>query len=715
MRQKRHDESVLSTDFTDSEAIGSLVENLWTNRSATKYSLERQWYQNIAWYMGLQNLVWYQSANKLKEPDSPSWRVRLVVNHLQSMVRTVGAKIYKSAPEWDVLPATTDAVDLQTSQISNQVLQSNWYKMLMDEKSMEILLWMLVTGNGFAQHTWDPDAGSEIILPGDEGVELEFDDLHVGETACEVVPPFEMMFDPRAVKVRDATWALRSRITNIDELREDFPRAEKIPLEKTSSSGHFLSFQDHLKGLTGRGTRDRFASSTLRDDRNTTVVHELWIPPRRRSKSGLKRGKFIVMAGGTILNGAKGQDFPYIHGELPFAHFVEIPIPGRLWGTSTLEQLMPLQANYNRTKSQLIENRNLMSRPKWFNPRGSGITGTSLTSQPGEIVHHNPGLRPEPVEPPNIPPYVQNMLVHDKQDMEDISGVHEVSRAEAPGQIRSGRGVLALVEQDESRLNTVVRMFEKAIERIGRQNLSVSAQYVTETRMSRIVGENDELLLLTYDGNNLVGPNSSLPGVNYFDVRVKTVAGMPHSRAAATEMLGQLVELGALNPSQNPSHQRLLFKLLSIGQTIDHLDQARVHRSRQLQEIERILQGEGVRAEEWHDHAVHLEVLNDFRNSARYDILPPQAKQALQLHAKQHEEWIAYAAVKPQILVRKATMAAMVNEGMGQAASAAQGEASNMLAGPGGGSPPAAKTKQIQPVSGAQVPTPQPQGGPING
>lgn len=702
MADKRFNMSVLSTDFSDEREVAAMVSHIWTHRSTIKHSLERQWYQNIAWYMGLQNLVWHETVNRLKEPKAPSYRVRLVVNHLQGMIRTVGSKIYKSAPEWDVLPATTDAVDLQTAQIANQLLQANWYRMLMDEKSMEVLMWMLTTGNGFIQHTWDPDAGDPIVLPNDETIELD-DDLSVGETIAEVVSPFEMTIDPRATVFRDAEWCLRSKIVNIDELVEDFPKAKDVNLSGGGSWGQFIPFQEHIKNLTGKGIRDKFTSSALRDDRNTTVVHEMWIRPRKKSRHGLKNGKFLVIAGDKILNGKSGVDFPYLHGELPFAHFVEVPVPGRLWGTSTLENLLPLQANYNRTKSQLVENRNLMSRPKWLNPRGSGITGSTLTSQPGEIIDHNPGLRPEPVQPPNIPTYVQNMLIHDKQDMEDISGVHEVSRAEAPGQIRSGRGVLALVEQDESRLNTVVRMFEAQIARLGKQNLSVSAQYVTENRLSKVVGDNDELLLFSYSGNQLVGPNSGLPGVNYFDVRVKTVAGLPHSRAAQQELLGNLVELGALNPAQNASHRRLMFKLLSIGRTIDHLDRARVHRSRQLQEIERIIQGENVRAEQFHDHSVHLDVLNDFRNSARYDTLSREQKANLELHAKQHKEWVAYNAVEPEILARKAAMAAMVQQQMGQAASAASSQASNMLGGSAQGTVPQAKPQGSQ-MSGSRIP-----------
>lgn len=696
--------SILAADYSNPNEIVAAVNGVWECRSAMKFNLERQWFQNIAWYMGLQNLVWSNSAERLTEPRAPSWRVRMIVNHLQGMVRTIGAKLYKSAPEWDVLPATTDAIDLQVAQIGNQLLQANWYRMLMDEKVFEALLWALTTGNGFIEHTWDPDAGEPVYYPSEEGG-VEQEDLSVGETAVEVVPPFEMITDPNVTNFRDSPWAIRSKPMNYDLLCEQFPRAEAIKNFTSESPRVHTKFQEHLKTLTSRGPMANTRGDSSSINKDTVIVHHLWVRPRRQSRTGLKRGKLVIIAGDTILNGnGKGVDFPYLHGELPFAHIIEVPVPGRLWGTCTLEQLLPLQGNYNRTRSQLIENRNLMSRPKWLVPRGSGVSADALTSEPGELVDHNPGLPPTALEPPNIPPYVQNMLTTDKLDMEDIAGIHEVSRGEAPGQIRSGSGVDALVEKDETRQGPVVRHIEAQLARLGRQNLAVSAQFVTEQRLAKIVGGNDELLLFNYSGNQLIGSNASLPGVSYFDVRVRTTSGLPNSRSGQQQLLGQLVEIGALQPQTNETDRRAIFKLLSIGRTIDSLDEARVHRSRQLQEIERIINGEDVRAEQWHNHRVHLEVLDDFRNSARYDILDPQIKAKLQAHSQSHKEWIAYNAIEPQILTRKAAMLAMVREQMGQVGAAASSEASNMLGGSGGGgsAPLPAEASQPQGVSSGQ-------------
>jgi hypothetical protein len=687
--------SPLSVDWSDEDSIVGAIEALYQSRSELKYSLEREWYQNIAWYMGFQYLIWGRSTSRLYEPKAPSWRVRLVVNFLQSTIRTLASKLYKNAPEWDVIPATTDAADLQISQVSGQLLDADWYRMDMPSKTIEILLWMLTTGNIFPKMYWDPEAGDPVFLPGIEGVELD-EPLAVGETTCELVPPFSMLIDPQATVFRDAQWSLESKRVNIHELIEQYPRAEGLTASGVDRGTHLFPFLKHLKTLSSRGNPEVTYASNIEADKDAIMVHEWWIRPRNRKRSKLKKGKMIVMAGNRVLNGdGKGVDFPYHHGMLPYAHMGEVYVPGRLWYDCTLNQMKHLQMDYNRSASQLIENRNLTSRPKWAVPKGSGISDAALTSQPGEKVHHNPGFKPEPIEPPQTPNYVREMMTRHKEDMEDISGVHEVSRAQAPGQIRSGRGVLALIEQDESRLGLVLRHIEEQFSRLGKMDLALSAQFVTETRIARIIGHNDELLLFNYDGNSLVGGSATLPGVNYFDVRVRTTVGFPNSRAAQMDLLATLLENRVLLPEQNPRDRRLVLQTLSIGTIEDHLDKARVHRSRQLREIEQMVQGIPTKAEEWHDHEVHLDVLNEFRNSARYDNLPSEQQQMVTQHAAAHEEWIALLQVKPELMVRKAAMLGMVQMKMGMTGQLAANEGSNLMA-DGGASAPQPKQQPMQ-------------------
>lgn len=696
--QRFNTDSILSVNFSDRDAVTSSVKNLWDNRADIKFQLERNWYQQVLWYLGLQNHVYHH--NVLKEPPKPPWRKRLVSNQLLAITQTLVSKIYKSPPNWDVLPSTTDQVDIQTSYVAQQLLRHNWYNMDCDEKTIEVLNWMSVCGNGFWQHVWDPNKGHPLVIPTEGGLELDEEELYVGETDIYVVPPFEMLIDPRAHKLRDASWAMRSYIADIDELQELYPNAD-IKSSRTSNFGNYIPFMEYIKNVSGNRTSDSVAGTVFTDKTNTTLVHQLWIKPRNAAKGSLRKGQLIVLVNDKIV---QQQDFPYVHGELPFAHFYEIPVPGRLWGTCTLEQLMPLQADYNRTISQLLENRDLMSRPKWLVPHGARLGENSLTSEPGEIVEHTMGFEPKPFVPPPMPAYVERLSDRHKQDMEFISGIHEVSRAEAPGQIRSGRGVLALIEQDDSKINYLIQHVHQQFERIGRQNLAVSAQYIRETRMGKIVGDNDELLLFEYDGQSLLGNRSGLPGVSTFDVRVKTIAGMPNSRAAGQQLIDMMLERGLLNPAQSEKDKRLALKMLQVGDISNSIDQSRMHRSRQLQEIQQMTRGEYVQPRQFNDHKVHLEVLDEFRNSARYDILPNEIKALLDQHAYEHKQLMAQLAIEPQIMLRTAALAMTQTEQMNEMAQQAQGPAGNVLGPEGAQGGPAPSQTVIQAANGQATP-----------
>ena len=647
----KSDTTIYSVDFSNPEEVTGFVSSLHLKQTF-KQSLERQWYINIAWYMGLQNLIWNDGSGSLYEPEAPSYRVRMVVNMLQSTVRKLSSKIYRVRPEWDVIPATTDSHDIGRAAISKNILSFEWMKQDMPTKSLETLHWLMTTGNAVNKAYWDPELGDPVPVLLEDGT-IDREELQIGDTAVEVISPFNFNFDPNG-PLRDSAWCLESKYMSRSEVEDKYEVKEHSSNDKASTK-----FGEYLKRLTvnrsGFGTVER---------ENVSIVHELWVKPgaiRSHPKGG-----YYVIVGDKIINGkGKGVDFPYIHGQLPYVHYVEVVTPGRSWGESTLTQLIPLQASYNKTRSQLQEAKNLMSKPKWVVPKGSGLPHTSITSEPGEILEPNPGFRIEQIAPVPMPSYVANLLQQDKSDMEDIASIHEVSKADSPGQLRGSQGVMALIEQDETVIGLTIQGIEKQQERLGRQLLSLNAQFVTEERLARIVGESNEVMIFTFRGRDIIG-QSDLPGADYFDVRIETAVGLPNSKQAQQALLTNLTDKGYLNP-QDPKDKKLVFRLLSIGNTMEHLDKSRPQRGKQMQEIEQMVNGEQSVPSYWEDHDVHLEVLNDFRNSSRYLNLEEQQRAILEQHAQGHKQLLAFNSVEPQMLVQQMVQQMMPQQPQQQA------------------------------------------------
>lgn len=698
--------SILNIDPDKPETISKFVQDAWAVRHYYKFALERQWFINIAWFRGNQNVIWDDVSRILRQPAAPPWRVRLVINLLQGVIRTHISKLVRPRYEPDVIPPTEDPIDIETALLDKQILSSYWKTEHGHAKLLDAVEWMCTTGNAFIKVTWNPDKGEQLSVAAEDLLDEYYettdpersarlasasrkfnqqtegmDVLYTGDMEIEVVPPFEMFIDPLATHgLDDANWVLRTRQYDVNAVKEDWGEAAEglAPDSNYISTGDILNYRDAVQRLTSSASSAFMATGFTN---NTILVHELYV--KKRSKGKLKDGLYAVIAGGKVLNNnGKATALPYNHGRIPIIQLQEIPVKGSCWATSTLEQLLSVQADYNRTKSQLVENRNQMGKPKWLMPKGGGIPDAYIDNEPGQIIEYTQGFKPEMISPPPMPSYIENLLTSYRQDIEDISGQHEVSRAEAPGEVRSGRGVLALIEQDETRLGPIIERIDLSVAEMGKLILSTLTQFVKEKRVSRLIGEDDELIITEWDGKDLLGGKFyGRPDYAYFDVRVNTITGLPNSRSAQISLIDSLTQSGYLNPQQD---RRLVFRLLQIGKVQSVLDSGRIHRTRAIQENKRIAEGEQPTVEPFQDHEIHLELHNLYRNSTQYDRLPDEIKQYFTVHEQQHKEMAALQRVEPSVLDQKAISTLISMHGLAATASQPQQQGQQATGEPNG-------------------------------
>ena len=133
---------------------------------------------------------------------------------------------------------------------------------------------------------------------------------------------------------------------------------------------------------------------------NSAVVHEYWELP----SSEYPRGRRITTCSDKVLLYAEDIGFGEQDDsprELPFFPFCHINVPGRLIPTCVVEQLIPVQREYNRSRSQIIENKNLVGNPMLIYP--TGALNEEPTNEPGQILEYNPGAgKPEYLNPPAL-------------------------------------------------------------------------------------------------------------------------------------------------------------------------------------------------------------------------------------------------------------------------------------------------------------------------
>lgn len=170
------------------------------------------------------------------------------------------------------------------------------------------------------------------------------------------------------------------------------------------------------------------------------------------------RGRLVQFCGKEVF-----QDRPNPFPAFPYIDYMNYFIPGEQWWMSELEQMMPLQEQYNIRSNQIFQILNYHANPWKFYDATSGLDPSELTNNP--IDWHGctdvKGIRIEQAPPIHQGTFESLMLL--KANLEDMVGVPDPLRGNAPGQVRSGFGIEQLIESAQVRLQLKSRFLETAI------------------------------------------------------------------------------------------------------------------------------------------------------------------------------------------------------------------------------------------------------------
>jgi len=647
-------------DWKNDDDVVAFVQGLEDTRSQRKGSLEKEWLLNISYYLGKQNVRWNDGTGALYERNVPSWRARLVCDKILPFVRKAIARWVRNDPTWTAVPATNEQEDQQVARVANQVLEGYWRHCDMSFVLIDALTWMGTTGNGFLKALWDVQKGPPISVGADDlegggeqdkgllerakqkfeevlGRKPEKDEtkeLHLGDLEIEAVSPFEIDVPVGTTSVRNALWLKHSKIRDPDYIRQRYGK----DVDVDSDEGLAGYYQRRIESMTSTG------SGSTSDMDEGVMVHELWVRPIK----GWPKGIRVVVGGGKVLEEPKAN--PYEHGLIPFVQLKEVHVSGRFWADSVVTHLRPLQDDYNKARSQVKENRDAMSKPKWLVHRMARIAGNAITSEPGEIIIWEGTIEPKPVVPPPIPHYVTQTMELDQADMQDIAFSHDVSMGKNPPGARSGDMIQSLKEGDEQDLTPTGQMIDRAIEHLGSLVLQTLHQYVSEDRLVKIVGKNNALDVVSFRGTDLVG-KSSMPNVSYFDVRVQSYSKLPQSRTATLGLIDKMVERTVLNPQAD---RDTILGAIGMGDTKGFVDETAADRSRQIWENNLLAGGQNIQPERYENHAVHMKVINEYRKGAEFITMEPKVKMLFEQHYMTHELMEVAEVARKQALLQQA-------------------------------------------------------------
>lgn len=663
------------------------IKQKYHDKDLGKRAYEKTWFVNGAFIRGNHYVLFNDATRTFEVPFRiPPHRVRLIINIILAYYRRTKARLTAHKPGLFVRPATTEQEDVERARLGNKVLESELYRMGHFGKFKDQIGWTLECGSGLQYLYWNPWAGEPLFeqqpkvdpetgepavdpatgQPVTEQVPLTDEhgrQLHEGQNELEVVSPYEIDVDPNATTPDDADWMMRSKVRSITWIRENYPEMGEYVKGGEVYVHEF--YQQRLKRLVGMFgySSEQDSGGTSKDlmSKDSAVVHEYWERPTLK----YPQGRLIVIAGEVELHNGEN---PYQHRRFPFLKIDEIRITGRFWGMAVIEQMIPLQKNLNRARSQEVENRTLVGRPKILVPRTAKLRQTAFDSEAGEKIDYNPGPRgerPELFAPATTTSATQTEIQHTMNDIQEVSSWHEVSRGILPSANIPGVGIEKLQSADETAMGDTATNIDEAMIRLGRMVLSNCAQFWKEERLVRVGGETARIEAIRVTGGDLMGAAQE---ADYFDVQMIPQSTLLRDPAKEREKVQDLIEMRLLDPVV---HRDIILKMLHAGDTAQVFEDDQLDEQWAAKENELMEQAQFSEPRDFENHDIHLKVLDRFRKSERYRRLMPEVQQLFDAHAEMHKQMFV-AVASQKVMMQAAVQGAAMPPGGGAPAEGAQ-------------------------------------------
>jgi hypothetical protein len=358
---------------------------------------------------------------------------RVTINLILNIYRNMLSRLAIAYPSIAAMPASPSTEDILKAKASETALRYYWAEDDVKETIEKGLEWLLTTGTTIL-HTYY-DSGEQCV-----------------RTVAH--SPYDVVFEPKVNCPNEAQWVAIRTFHTKKALQKAFPDVSKFIAEAPETQYDASVWGDHKPG-----NRLELYEIYWRDGRHAFVLNNKYL----------------------FKEETKSKIFP-----IQVIRYTKIP--GQLWGLGLLRPLLELQAYYNKARTQMLLNVELMGNPKWIVPKNSGIPKGAFTNRPGEVIYYNiAGGPPQQLQAAPLPGYVMDNVQRIHSEMGDVAGVHSVSLGRRAVGISSGKAIDALSERDMSQLQITQSEIERAVRQMARCVLGQMKTYYKENKFMRMM------------------------------------------------------------------------------------------------------------------------------------------------------------------------------------------------------------------------------------
>lgn len=567
------------------------------------------YYLNYHFIEGHQWIFWNGERRVLDQVPRDPERVRLTINRMRANSRTVMGKVMQRQLTFEVLPTDADDSHIRGAKLGESLLENlrihhGW------EQMREMLNWAVWKGGTAALSIeWDPEAGDPAASPDDTGgVQRKR-----GDIKGQVLNLSQFTTQPGTEDGERAYWWIKLDLMPPPEVQIMFDLKEEPPADGATTTTPFL-----LK-LNSDG-----------NDSTTplTQVYTYFERPNSKNKKGCIKK---VVDGRCVWKG--DWYFPW-EDRLNLVIARETMMENRWTGSTVVTDGRPIQTAFNQSWSNIVEHMKRAGNARLAMPQSAVDMMDDLSDLPGDVMPYPDGAQsPEWKSPPQMPQWWVDQPDKLAQELDDVMGVHQVSRGDAPVNIESGYGLSILAEHDSTPTDRLLKEIASAFSKYASMALKLYEAEVTHKRKTIVQVPGQAPSTLSWSGEDFRGQTTAI---------IPEDAIIPRSRAALQESGRQMVEMGFIT---NMADYAYFTEMPSSRYVLEALnpDVARARR-----ENAGFATGRQAVPYQWDSHELHIMEHNRYRKSVDYDLLSDEHKKVIELHIQAHVTMAAEAVGEQQ-------------------------------------------------------------------
>lgn len=679
----------MAADLSPSEAKTLIEQRVdFHGHAPERRAFDRQMLKNRAMFFGKQHFKEDRNGRLAEltniSPMKVLYRANFILGDvLRAMLTVTGAR-----GEFTVPPNSGSKQDRHAAWVSTKLFEHMSYVNRMREKQRIASLYAAIDGSVIWKTSWNTKKGeprryywsgsspqSPVLLDPDEETRRakeeagEFDDVFTGDVEFEVGPLFQYQWDWNARETGwdAADWGVQltlMKMSRIEELYGSELARHVRPEDPTDGALYYNEAISFIANAGGAVTVPTYV--TDRQYEPMALHAEYW---ERANKGNRMQGRRIAYAGGAVL--ASGPN-PYriTKHEIPLEKQDWITAPGRFIGISLVEQLTSPQVQYNASRANIIEHQKVFGHPAIFVPTDSGIPTGQYAVQPGMVYAKKASAGKVEFGP--VPPTPEAALENaqmSRDEMANISSSQSLDGSKMPGQLRSGPALEVMFSERNKMLIEPAENFLGAQERVGRQALELASKLYPDEQVIQYVGEDKRFRVVSFRRADI---NANL---RVMVDRERVLASPATEKARIVEA----IQVGVLDPVNNPDDKEAVFKALEFGSAQELISDRIGEEELQEQEIEEMLADPTVWLEEradsrappqenpetgqmepvrvrgypinpWDDHRAHVKASVRFMRSPEFRALDEASKSVVEMHWQAHQSELDKAMMQQMML-----------------------------------------------------------------